>query len=183
MTIYRDDLALITETRTVDLPAGAVTLVIDDVVETLLPQSAIVTDSGRTLAESNFDFDRLTPRSLLERSIGAERDDHAHESRQRPRHAHGRDDRRRRRRRRAANRRRCRGALLLGPARTARADARARRAAREAAVVGQARGRRGRAAHGQGQLPRARFRLELGLRRALERAQRCDAPRRLGDAR
>ena len=70
VTIYRDDLALITETRTVDLPADAVTLVIEDVVETLLPQSAIVTDSGRTLAESNFGFDRLTPRSLLERSIG-----------------------------------------------------------------------------------------------------------------
>ena len=70
VTIYRDGLALITETRTVDLPAGAVTLVVDDVVETLLPQSAIVTESARTLAESNFDFDRLTPRSLLERSIG-----------------------------------------------------------------------------------------------------------------
>jgi hypothetical protein len=71
VTIYRDDLALITETRSVDLPAAAVTLVIEDVVETLLPQSAIVTDTGRTLAESNFDFDRLTPRSLLEKSVGA----------------------------------------------------------------------------------------------------------------
>jgi hypothetical protein len=71
VTIYRDDLALITETRTVDLPAAAVTLVFEDVVETLLPQSAIVTDTGRTLAESNFDFNRLTPRSLLEKSIGA----------------------------------------------------------------------------------------------------------------
>ena len=70
MTIYRDDLALITETRTVDLPAGAVTLVVEDVVETLLPQSAIVTEPARPLAESNFDFDRLTPHSLLERSIG-----------------------------------------------------------------------------------------------------------------
>ena len=70
VTIYRDDLALVTETRTVDLPAGAVTLVIEDVVETLLPQSAILTDAARPLAESNFDFDRLTPRSLLERSIG-----------------------------------------------------------------------------------------------------------------
>jgi hypothetical protein len=70
VTIYRDDLALITETRTVDLPAGAVTLVFEGVVETLLPQSAIVTDVARPLAESNFDFDRLTPRSLLERSIG-----------------------------------------------------------------------------------------------------------------
>ncbi len=70
VTIYRDDLALVTETRTVDLPAGGVTLVIEDVVETLLPQSAILTDAGRPLAESNFDFDRLTLRSLLERSIG-----------------------------------------------------------------------------------------------------------------
>lgn len=70
VTIYRDDLALVTETRTVDLPAGPVTLVIEGVVETLLPQSAIVTGAGRSLAESNFDFDRLTPLSLLERSIG-----------------------------------------------------------------------------------------------------------------
>jgi hypothetical protein len=70
VTIYRDDLALITETRTVDLPASAVTLVIEDVVETLLPQSAIVTDAMRPLAESNFDFNRLTSSSLLEKSIG-----------------------------------------------------------------------------------------------------------------
>jgi hypothetical protein len=70
VTIYRDDLALVTETRTVDLPAGPVTFVVEGVVETLLPQSAIVTDQARPLAESNFDFDRLTPRSVLERSIG-----------------------------------------------------------------------------------------------------------------
>jgi hypothetical protein len=71
VTIYRDDLALVTETRTVDLPAAAVTLVIEDVVETLLPQSAIITETARSPVESNFDFDRLTPRSLLEHSIGA----------------------------------------------------------------------------------------------------------------
>jgi len=70
VTIYRGDLALVTETRTVDLPAGAVTLVVEGVVETLLPQSAVLTDAARPLAESNFDFDRLTPRTLLERSIG-----------------------------------------------------------------------------------------------------------------
>ncbi|HEU4619655.1 MAG TPA: hypothetical protein VFV10_16580 [Gammaproteobacteria bacterium] len=70
VTIYRDDLALVTETRTVDLPAGPFTLVLEDVVETLLPQSAVLNGADRTLAESNFDFDRLTPASLLERSIG-----------------------------------------------------------------------------------------------------------------
>jgi hypothetical protein len=70
VTIYRDDLALITETRTVDFPAGPVTLVVEGVVETLLPQSAVLSDAARPLAESNFDFDQLTPRTLLERSIG-----------------------------------------------------------------------------------------------------------------
>lgn len=70
ITIYRDNLALVTETRTVDLPDSAVTLVIEGVVETLLPQSAVIADVVRPLAEANFDFDRLTPRALLERSVG-----------------------------------------------------------------------------------------------------------------
>jgi hypothetical protein len=70
VTIYRDDLALVTETRTVDLPAEPVTLVLAGVVETLLPPSAVIADTGRALAESNFDFDRLTPASLLARSVG-----------------------------------------------------------------------------------------------------------------
>jgi hypothetical protein len=71
VTIYRDGFALVTERRTVDLPAAAVTLVIQDVVETLLPQSAVIDELGRPLAESNFDFDRLTPATLLARSIGS----------------------------------------------------------------------------------------------------------------
>jgi hypothetical protein len=70
ITIYRDNLALITETRTVDLPDSAVTLVIEGVVETLLPQSAVIADIARPVAEANFDFDRLTPRALLEGSVG-----------------------------------------------------------------------------------------------------------------
>jgi hypothetical protein len=70
VTIYREDLALITETRTVTLPAGPVTVVIQGVVESLLPQSVVITGAERPLAESNFDFDQLTPLSLLEESVG-----------------------------------------------------------------------------------------------------------------
>jgi hypothetical protein len=70
VTIYREDLALITETRTVTLPPGPVTVVIQGVVESLLPQSVVITGVERPLAESNFDFDRLTPLSLLEESVG-----------------------------------------------------------------------------------------------------------------
>ena len=70
VTIYRDLFALITETRTVDLPEGPVTLSFDGVVETLLPESAVVTDLGRSLEERNFDFDPLSPNNLLTKSIG-----------------------------------------------------------------------------------------------------------------
>jgi len=70
VTIYRDLFALITETRTVDLPAGPVTLVFDGVVDTLLPQSAVVADTNRAVNEANYDFDRLTPANLLKKSIG-----------------------------------------------------------------------------------------------------------------
>jgi hypothetical protein len=70
VTIYRDLFALVTETRTVDLPAGPVTVSFEGVVETLLPASAVVTDIGRPLAERNFDYDALSPNSLLTRSIG-----------------------------------------------------------------------------------------------------------------
>src|SRR5690349_6124712 len=70
VTIYRDLFALVTETRTVDLPEGPVTVSFEGVVETLLPASAVVADTGRALAERNFDYDALSPNNLLTRSIG-----------------------------------------------------------------------------------------------------------------
>ena len=70
VTIYRDLFALITETRTVDLPEGPVTLSFEGVVETLLPESAVVTNLGRSLEERNFDYDALSPNNLLTKSIG-----------------------------------------------------------------------------------------------------------------
>ena len=70
VTIYRDLFALITETRTVDLPENAVTLSFEGVVDTLLPQSAAVTDLERALEERNFDYDPLSPNRLLSKSIG-----------------------------------------------------------------------------------------------------------------
>lgn len=70
VTIYRDLFALVTETRTVDLPAEPVTLVFDGVVESLLPQSATVAGTGRELSESNYDYEELSPSTLIRKSIG-----------------------------------------------------------------------------------------------------------------
>jgi hypothetical protein len=70
VTIYRDLFALVTETRTVDLPEGEVTLSFDGVVETLLPASTVLAGSGRELAERNYDYDALTPSALFAKSVG-----------------------------------------------------------------------------------------------------------------
>ena len=51
VTIYRDLFALVTETRTVDLPEGPVTLEFDGVVDTLIPQSAVIAGTQRAVAE------------------------------------------------------------------------------------------------------------------------------------
>jgi hypothetical protein len=70
LTVYRQGIAQITEIRQVELPAGPVYLVFERVVDTLLPQSALLNGAGRPVAESNFDFDALSPASLLEHSVG-----------------------------------------------------------------------------------------------------------------
>jgi hypothetical protein len=70
VTIYRDLFALVTETRTVDLPPEAVTLSFEGVVETLIPESAVLAELNRAFEERNYDYDRLTPQSLIAKSVG-----------------------------------------------------------------------------------------------------------------
>jgi hypothetical protein len=69
VTIYRDNLALITETRTVPAIAADARILFPGVMDNAIPQSAVIRGlTGET--ERNFRFDGLTPRSLLLRSIG-----------------------------------------------------------------------------------------------------------------
>lgn len=70
VTIYRDNLALITETRRVTLPGGRAKVLFEGVIDGALPQSAVIRGFEGAEAERNFDFDGLTPASLLRRSIG-----------------------------------------------------------------------------------------------------------------
>ena len=69
VTVYRDNLALITETRTVTLPAGSVRVLFDGVMDRMLPTSAVIDGLGDAV-ERNFDYDGLSARSLLWRSVG-----------------------------------------------------------------------------------------------------------------
>lgn len=73
VTIYNDDLALVKDQRKVRLAAGEMRLAWRDVSARIQPETALLRslDGGRIrLLEQNFDFDLLTPQSLLAKSVG-----------------------------------------------------------------------------------------------------------------
>lgn len=62
--------ALITETRTVEIPAGRATIRFEGVAAGLFPESAIVSGMPAGVREKNLDADLLSPRSLFARMFG-----------------------------------------------------------------------------------------------------------------
>lgn len=69
-TLDREGLALIVETRTVDVPAGDATIRFEGVSTGIVPQSVTIQGLPSAVLEQNADFDLLTPGSLLDKSIG-----------------------------------------------------------------------------------------------------------------
>ncbi len=70
ITIYRDNLAFITETRTVSVPKGRSTISFAGVSDLIIPQTALLREFGAVSLERNFDYDLLSQGSLLKKSIG-----------------------------------------------------------------------------------------------------------------
>jgi len=62
--------ALVTETRTVEIPAGKAVIRFEGVAAGMLPESALVTGLPSGVREKNLDADLLAPRSLYARSFG-----------------------------------------------------------------------------------------------------------------
>ncbi len=62
--------ALITEMRTIDLPAGKATIRFEGVAGNIFPDSAIVSGLPGDVREKNLDADLLSPRSLYDRALG-----------------------------------------------------------------------------------------------------------------
>jgi hypothetical protein len=73
VTIYNQDLALIRDSRKVDLKSGENDIAFIDVSAAMRPETALLTAAGGglTVTEQNFDFDLLTPQKLLEKSVGS----------------------------------------------------------------------------------------------------------------
>jgi hypothetical protein len=65
-----EGLAFITETRTIDVPAGPATIEFRGVASTIIPQTAAIDGLPVPLLERNFDYDLLSPGSLIGKSIG-----------------------------------------------------------------------------------------------------------------
>ncbi len=63
-------LALITETRTVEVPAGLSRIRFRGVADTMVPQTAALQGLPGTVSERNEDYDLLTPGALVEHAIG-----------------------------------------------------------------------------------------------------------------
>ncbi len=72
VTIYQNGLAAIRDTRRVTLPAGPSRLAFADLVPTLRPKSATLLDPGQgiTVNERNYEFNLLSPASLVDASLG-----------------------------------------------------------------------------------------------------------------
>jgi hypothetical protein len=74
LTIYNDDLALVKDLRRVPLDRGENRLAWRNVSQGIRPETALLRDPagnlGVTLLEQNFDFDLLTPESLLKKYLG-----------------------------------------------------------------------------------------------------------------
>jgi hypothetical protein len=70
VTIYNNDLALIQDVRTLDIAAGRSRIEFPDVSSRIRPETLSFVAGGAAIAEQNFDFDLLSPGSLMEKAIG-----------------------------------------------------------------------------------------------------------------
>lgn len=69
-TIYTNDIALIQDVRRLDLPAGRTRQSFPDVSATIRPETVSLSAPDTTVVEQNFDYDLLTPSSLMEKAVG-----------------------------------------------------------------------------------------------------------------
>ena len=70
VTIYSNDLALVQDIRRLDLPAGRTHQAFADVSAAIRPETVGLAAPDATVIEQNFDYDLLSPTSLMEKAVG-----------------------------------------------------------------------------------------------------------------
>lgn len=70
VTIYNDNLALVQDTRPLNLSAGRSRQEFPDVSASIRPETVTLTGEGFDIVEQNFDFDLLSPTALMQKAVG-----------------------------------------------------------------------------------------------------------------
>ena len=72
VTIYNDNLALVQDTRQLNLPSGRSRQEFPNVSGQIQPETVTLGASDVSIVEQNFDFDLLSPGKLMEKAVGEE---------------------------------------------------------------------------------------------------------------
>jgi hypothetical protein len=72
VTIYNQNLALVQDTRQLNLPAGRSRQEFPNVSGQISPETVTLSAEGVGIVEQNFDFDLLSPSKLMEKAVGEE---------------------------------------------------------------------------------------------------------------
>jgi hypothetical protein len=70
VTIYNQDMALVRDSRSISLAPGQQTLAFREVSAKIRPETALLAAPGLQVLEQNFEYDLLTPQSLLDKYVG-----------------------------------------------------------------------------------------------------------------
>ena len=70
VTIYNNDIALVQDVRALALAAGRVRQSFPDVSAAIRPETVSLTVPDAAIVEQNFDYDLLSPSSLMEKAVG-----------------------------------------------------------------------------------------------------------------
>ena len=70
VTIYNNDLALVQDTRQLNLMRGRSAQEFADVSAAIRPETVTLTAAGTGVVEQNFDYDLLSPEKLMDKSVG-----------------------------------------------------------------------------------------------------------------
>lgn len=72
LTVYNQNVALVEDTRSLDVPAGRSRREFPGVSASIRPETVGLSGRGLTVVEQNFDYDLLTPDKLMQSAVGDE---------------------------------------------------------------------------------------------------------------
>lgn len=70
LTVYNSNLALVLDTRRIDVPAGRSRVEFKNVSAQIRPETVSLVGKGIGVVEQNFDYDLLTPAKMMEKAVG-----------------------------------------------------------------------------------------------------------------